>query len=225
MKCLIPIAGSDYFQNNICKGLLEFRNDFFLRKILYSRPWIKEIDEMIFIMQDSALARDFENKYLQNWFQNSKVIYLPSFTRGAAFSCLIGAALAYDNSDSPLIIDLADIYFESDFIPYKKATKVGYVFYFLNKNPIYSYLQIDLNEKIIKTREKKVISNNASAGVYCFPSTSSFIKSISYSIENKEDVTFNNLHYVCPLINYLIKAGIETKPIKVSKVFDVKNLT
>ena len=223
MKCLIPIAGPDYFKNNFCKGLLEFKNDFLLRKILYSRPWIKEVKELIFIMQDIGLARDFEKNYLKHWFDNPKVIYLPSFTKGAAFSSLAGVALAYDNFDEPLILDLADIYFETDFVPYQNKDRFGYVFYFLNENPIYSYLKVNAEEKIIKTREKKVISNRASAGVYCFPSSSTFIKSIIYSIENKEDLTFNNLHYVCPLINYLIKVGIKTVPIKVSEVFDLKN--
>jgi dTDP-glucose pyrophosphorylase len=131
--------------------------------------------------------------------------------------------LAYDNFDVPIIIDLADIYFETDFVPYQNEDRFGYVFYFLNENPIYSYLEVNAEEKIIKTIEKKVISNRASAGVYCFPSISTFIKSITYSIENKEDLTFNNLHYICPLINYLIKAGIKTTPVKVSEVFDLKN--
>ena len=223
MKCLIPIAGPDYFQDNHCKGLLEFEDDFFLRKILYSRPWIKEVDELIFIMQDIGSARAFERKYLKSWFVNPKVIYLPSFTNGAAFSSLAGAAFAYDDFDGPLIVDLADIYFETDFIPYQNKENVGYVFYFLNQNPIYSYLKVDIEEKIIQTREKEVISNRASAGVYCFPSISSFIKSLVYSIENKEYLTFKNLHYVCPLINYLIEEGIKTMPVKVSKVFDIKN--
>lgn len=223
MKCIIPIAGPDYFQNNFCKGLLEFKNDFLLRKVLYSRPWINKVKELIFVMQDSNLSRDFEKTYLNNWFENFKVIFLPDFTKGAAFSSLAAVSLAYDNLDTPLIIDLADIYFESNFIPYINNENVGYGFYFLNQSPIYSYLKIDADEKITKTREKKVISNKASAGVYCFPSISSFIKSVSYSIHNKEDLTFNNLHYVCPLLNYLIQSGIKVIPIKVSKVFDIKN--
>lgn len=224
MKCIVPIAGPDYFQNNFCKGLYEFKNDFFLRKILYSRPWIQKVDELIFIMQDIELARDFEKKYLKNWFKKSKVIFLPSFTKGATFSTLAGVALAYDDFDSPIIVDLADIYFETDFVPYRQNENSSYVFYFLNENPLYSYLKVDDNENVIKTREKKVISNRASAGVYCFPSTSSFIRCTSYSIENKKDLTHNNLHYVCPLINYLIKEGIKTIPIEVNNVLDIKTL-
>ena len=224
MKCIIPLAGTDYFLNNQCKGLLEFKNDFFLKKILFNRPWIKSVDEIIFIMQDLKEAREFEKKYLKNWFKNSRVIYLPSLTKGAAFSSLAGAALAYDKTDPPIIIDLADIYFESDFIPYQENENLGYAFYFLNENSSYSFLKINNENIIIETKEKKVISNKASAGVYCFPSTSSFIKSICFSIENQSDLTFNDLHYVCPLMNYLIKSGIITIPIKVRDVYDIKNI-
>ena len=222
MKCIVPIAGPEYFKEENCKGLIQFKDDFLLRSILYKRPWINKVDELIFIMQDLDIARDFEKSYLKKWFGNSKSIYIPSFTCGAAFSSLIGVSLAYTKSDMPIMIDLADIYFESNFIPYQKKEKDGFAFYFESNDPIYSYLKVDDYENIIETKEKKVISNKASAGVYCFPSSSSFIKSISYSILNSKKLTFNNLHYVCPLLNSLIASNIKVIPIKVKNVVDIK---
>ena len=47
---------------------------------------------------------------------------------------------------------------------------------------------------------------------------------ITNSIENKEDLTFNNLHYVCPLLNSLIASNINVIPIKVKNVLDIKTL-
>lgn len=224
MKCIVPIAGPEYFKDDQCKGLIKFKGDFLLRSILHSRPWINNIDELIFIMQDLDFARDFEKSYLKKWFINSKSIFIPSFTCGAAFSSLIGVSLAYNNLDMPILIDLADIYFESEFIPYQKKEKDGFAFYFESNNPIYSYLKVDEKGKILETKEKKVISNKASAGVYCFPSSSSFIKSISYSISNRKEITVNNLHYICPLLNSLIESGTDVIPIRTKNIIDIKNI-
>ena len=222
MKCIVPLAGEDYFKDGKCKGLIDTDSGPLLLSILNSRTWIKHLKELIFVVLDSELSRNFSQKYLKKWFPFCKIIYIPATTSGAALSLLSGLANACDINNEPILVDLADIKFSNKFVPYLNNEKFAYAFTFTSKKDCYSYLSIDSNGLVNKAKEKEVISDNASAGVYAFPSCSLLLKSIAYSLENPQKVIFKNLFYVCPLFNYLIESNIEVKLKEVHDVIDYK---
>ena len=113
----------------------------------------------------------------KNWFPNAKVVYLSNETCGAAFSVLAGLSICSTKGDEPIIIDLADIYFETNLIPYKNPETSGFVFAFTSKKPKYSYFKVKKNMTVEKAVEKEIISNYASTGVYAFPNFSKLLKS------------------------------------------------
>jgi len=222
LKSIIPIAGTDYFKKDFCKGLIKTEKGPLLKSVLQSRPWIKEISELIFVCIESKISRDFFKNYLKKWFPNCKVVYLSSPTAGAALSMLAGLSIASDRENEPIIIDLADIYFETDFIPYKNLENNGYAFTFRSNSDQYSYFELDNDFKVIKAVEKKPISQYASAGVYTFPSCSELLKALAFALNNAKQITYNDLFYVCPIMNYLIEENIDIKLIEVKNCIDFK---
>lgn len=222
MKSIIPIAGKEYFGDNFCKGLLETDNGPLLYSVLKSRPWIKYLDELIFVSLDSYISRNFFCNHVKSWFPNSHIIYLSKGTSGAAFSMLAGLSIASDRNNEPIIVDLADIYFETNFIPYQENEKCGYAFAFKSREKDYSYFKLDKSMKVIKVAEKEQISNYASAGVYTFPSCSILLKALAYAIENPRYTTYKDLFYVAPIMNYLIKKNNDITLIKVDNFIDYK---
>ena len=222
MKCIVPIAGKDYFKDGKCKGLINTDSGPLLLSILNSRAWIKHLKDIIFVVLDSELSRDFSQKYLKKWFPFCKVIFIPSTTSGAALSLLSGMSNACNINNEPILVDLADIKFTNKFVPYLNNEKYAYAFTFSSKKDCYSYFSTDSNGLVNEAKEKQVISEHASAGVYAFPSCSTLLKSIAYALENPQKVIFKNLFYVSPLFNYLIESNIDVKITKVQNVIDYK---
>ena len=184
VKSIIPLAGDDYFKEDFCKGLLDTKKGPLLYSVLKSRPWINNLSDLIFICLDSEMSRNFFNNYIRIWFPQSKIVYLSNKTSGAAFSILAGLSLASNKGNEPIIIDLADIYFETNFLPYKEFKDCGYAFAFKSKGNKYSYFELDEDMQVRKAAEKEQISNFASAGVYTFPSCSKLLKALAYALEN-----------------------------------------
>lgn len=224
MRLIVPIAGPDFFKNGSCKGLISTNSGPLLLSTITSRIWFKYIKKLIFVILDSPDARAFTSNYLTKWFPKSQVVFLPEITAGAALSTLAGLAIQSDIKNEPILIDLADIQFTTDFIPYKKNEDNAYAFTFESNKDIYSYFALDETGQVILAKEKKVISNIASAGVYCFPSCSCLLKAIAYALENPNKSTYNELFYMTPLFNYLILEGIKIKLKPVDNIFDLKNI-
>ena len=222
MKSIVPIAGEDYFKKDFCKGLIKTEKGPLLYSVLRSRPWINELSELIFVCIESNISRDFSKNYLKKWFPNCKVVYLSNPTSGAAFSMLAGLSIASDKENEPIIIDLGDIYFETDFIPYKNLEYSGYAFTFKSNSNQYSYFELDKDFKVKKAIEKNPISSYASAGVYTFPSCSELLKALAFALDNAKQITYNDLFYVCPIMNYLIEENIDIKLIEVKNCIDFK---
>ena len=69
---------------------------------------------------------------------------------------------------------------------------------------------MDKKNNVIEVAEKKVISNNATAGIYYYRKGKDFVKA-AYSMIQK-DIRINNEFYICPIFNEMI---INDKLIKI----------
>ena len=226
MQVIVPLAGPDYFSSKVAKGLeRSIFGEFQLKHILETRPWSKENKlKYSFILHDSNESRSFAKNYLSNWFDNTSYVFLSDYTDGAAFSAISAISFYGVNLNCPLIIDLADIYFESDSKPdfsgeFSSCSFIGYSF--KSQSPLYSYFKTANNE-IIETLEKNVISENASAGVYAYKNASLFLEGFSEILKNPKPFLYKDMLFVAPLTNGLTKNGKKGKIIKVHKHFDYK---
>ena len=226
MKVVVPLAGPEYFKFKLPKGLNLGRSGKpQLLEILKSRIWSNHSNlQYIFILKDSFSSRNFANEYLSIWFPNSNFIFLSKYSQGAALSSLSAISFHEFAEDSPIIFDLADIYFETKIFPdfdlkFKEYSFLGYTF--KSSLDIYSYYKLE-GDKIIYAEEKKVISNNASAGVYVYKSSSIFLKAISKVLSKPTDYLYKEILYLSPIVNGLIESNEYATVIEVENHFDYK---
>lgn len=210
MYCIIPLAGPDCYSKKFgIRALFPIDGIPLVKKTLLSRQWFINGDlkpeKIIFVLKDFPQLNILKS-FLASEFPNSQNITLSSCSKGALLSAVSGTSLI-SNFNEPLIIDLVDLIYYSDFSPVQlfnsKLSPSGIIPYFQSQNPKYSYLKLE-NDVLIQANEKKVISTNASAGTYFFKNTPIFIDVVRRSIENPILSTYKNSYYLCPSYNTLI---------------------
>ena len=171
---------------------------------------------LIFILRDDQIDNFQYNEILKNKFGNKiKIVTVDGLTGGATESCL--AAKKYINNKYPLSIYTVDVNF---FPRYTKSTfnkndDAG-IIVFKSNSESHSYASLDNKNNVYKTAEKKVISNNALAGVYYFKNGSIFVNYAEKAV--KENLRSQKEFYIAPLYNLLIKDKFKVKAKEISKI-------
>lgn len=229
MICIVPLAGPDFERaDGSVKAEFQVDGQPLLRRALESRIWWQQGllngSGLIFILHDTARSRRFVSEKLAQWYPDCHFVYLSDFTAGAALSAVAALALVKDYN-APLVIDLCDILFslQTETLCMLTDPQVtgGLAVTFTSDNPKYSYLVCDKAGKMVRSREKQVISNRASAGVYFFQSAAVFLRALAHSMDNAADLSFNNLLYICPALNGVIAQGF---PVRCIDAFDVRDI-
>ncbi len=166
--------------------------------------------------------KEHYDKYsLYQIFQNATLgvyecIKLEAPTKGAA--CTVLTAIDFINNDNELVIANGDQLFDvkiDKFVDFARKTKLdGAIMTFHSSHPRWSYARADSHGNVIEVAEKKVISENATTGVYYFKKGSDFVEAATAMIA--KDIRFDDDFYVCPVYNELILKGAKVKiwPIK-----------
>ena len=150
------------------------------------------------------------DKRIKGILPEANLFSVEKTTRGAVETCLL-AESAIDRKDAVIIMD-CDLEFRSTSflsairnVLSRPATEVdgGALVSFESCNPKYSYAEVDENNRVICTAEKKVISNHALCGAYFFSVASGFLKA-AHRLLN--DAAFTEPeYYVSLLYNDLLK--------------------
>jgi len=221
LKCIVPLAGPDIYTDKYgLKPAYDMDGEPLLVKAIHSRNWYGKSlleEDLIFVIRNFEQLGELQN-FLQSNFPQSKQVIIPESTKGALMSALVGAALVNDFSE-PIVIDLVDILFSGDLDPAEIFNQhesiAGILPYFISDNPKYSYLELDDNSNVLRTREKEVISKYASAGVYFFKNLQTLLQSATFSIDNFHEVSFNDLLFLCPSFNGIIENKNTVKAVHV----------
>ena len=83
----------------------------------------------------------------------------------------------------------------------------------------WSYAKTDNQGRVTEVAEKKVISNDATAGYYYWSKGSDFVKYAEEMINANDRV--NNEFYVAPVYNYAVKDGKNICITQVDKVYEL----
>jgi hypothetical protein len=225
MHVIVPLAGPDFVRaDGSIKALELFQGQPLLKYALDSRPWASKAKSYSFVLYDCDETRRFAHVHLSQWYRGCSIVYLSAFTRGAAISALAGLSVLHEFRQ-PLIIDLADIIYNSNInigqVLEAEQSIGGIALVFESHNPQYSYLACDSNGQVVEAAEKKVISDQASAGTYIFRNCATALKAVAHAIENESSQTHNDLFYVCPLFNGILAQG---KQVALARVFDIMDL-
>lgn len=133
------------------------------------------------------------------------IVPVREVTEGAA--CTVLLAEEYIDNDSPLMTANSDQYIDIDINEYlmKGAEADGLIMTMTADDPKWSFINFDSNNYVTEVREKEVISNEATVGIYNFNRGADFVKYAKRMIENNERV--NGEFYVAPVYNQLIRDG------------------
>ena len=200
------------------KPLIEINNKPMIQWVIES---LKLEGNYIFIVQKEHQEKYNINSVLKILKPNCKIIELDSVTEGAACTTLL--AKKFINSNNPLVIANSDQYIEWNSIKsmYNFNSKKidGSILTFEATHPKWSYAKVDKNNFVLEVAEKKVISKNATVGVYYWKKGSDYIKYAESMI--KKNIRVNKEFYVCPVFNEAIQ---DKKKIIIDKVLEMHGL-
>lgn len=134
-----------------------------------------------------------------------EVVSVDHVTEGAA--CTVLLAEKYIDNDSPLMIANSDQYVDININEYllKGQSYDGLIMTMYADDPKWSFIALDEDDMVKLIREKEVISNEATVGIYNFAKGSDFVSNAKKMVEL--DLRVNGEFYVAPVYNMMIEDG------------------
>ena len=220
MNVLIPMAGAGKrFADAgyvFPKPLIEVNNKPMIQLVLES---LNLNANYIFIIQKEHQIKYNIKSVLKILKPDCKIIELDHVTEGAACTTLL--AKKYINNKNPLIIANSDQYivWNSSKALYDFNSKKldGAILTFDAIHPKWSYAKCNKDGYVNEVAEKKVISRNATVGVYYWKNGSDYVSSAEQMI--KKNIRVNNEFYVCPVYNEFLLKDKKVKIHNVKKMY------
>ena len=136
-----------------------------------------------------------------------EVIPVPGVTEGAA--CTVLLAREWIDNDEPLMIANSDQYVDLSIEDYLAVgddkSVAGWIMTFESDHPKWSFCRMHPDGTVSEVVEKKVVSNEATVGIYNFQRGRDFVGSADAMIA--ADLRVNDEFYVAPCYNQLIAEG------------------
>ena len=220
LNVLIPMAGAGkrFLDAGYMfpKPLIEIDNKPMIQIVIES---LNLDANYIFIIQKDH-QKKFNIKSVLNILKpNCKIIELDHLTEGAACTTLL--AKKFINNSDPLIIANSDQYIEWNtskvLYDFNSKNLDGAILTFESIHPKWSYAKCDKDNFVTEVAEKKVISKNATVGVYYWKRGSDYVSSAEKMI--KKNTRINNEFYVCPVYNEFLSKNKKVKIHNVNKMF------
>jgi HAD superfamily hydrolase (TIGR01509 family) len=150
---------------------------------------------------------------------NCKIIIVDELTEGACCTTLL--AEKFIDNDNPLLIANSDQFMDWNSGEYYHSLNTkgidGSIIIFENNHPKWSYVKCDEYGNVLELKEKEVISNNATVGVYFWNKGSDYVKYSKQMI--LKNIRVNNEFYVAPVYNEAILDGKIIKTYKINKMW------
>ena len=150
----------------------------------------------IFICQEEHIQKYHLDITLNAIAPSCTIIPITYITEGAA--CTVLLAEQYINVEAPLMIANSDQYVDVDI-------NDGLIMTMPANHPKWSYIQFDNQGYVTLVREKEVISNEATVGIYNFARGNEFVEFAHQMI--RKNIRVNNEFYVAPIYNEMIASG------------------
>lgn len=159
----------------------------------------------IFICQQEHLERYGLAKKLETIAPGCVIITIDHITEGAA--CTVLLAERYIDNDEPLMIANSDQYVDTDINAYLEALGEhdGLIMTMPADDPKWSFIRYDDQGRVTLVREKEVISDQATVGIYNYAHGRDFVRYAHQMID--KNIRVNNEFYVAPVYNEMIGAG------------------
>jgi dTDP-glucose pyrophosphorylase len=166
-----------------------------------------EQHQFIFICQKEHQEKFLFDNALKELSPGSIIIGIDGLTQGAAETVLFAAHLI--DNDYPLVIANSDQYVEYKLNTFFESLNSngnhGSILTMTSDDAKWSYIKYGENRLVTEVREKEVISDEATVGIYGFAKGADFVKAARKMI--KSDSRVNGEFYVAPVYNELIEEG------------------
>jgi HAD superfamily hydrolase (TIGR01509 family) len=219
LNILIPMAGAgSRFANagyTFPKPLIEVNGKPMIQVV---KDNLAMDGQFIFIVNSEHYTK-YNLEYMLNAISpNCKIITVNTLTEGAACTTLLAKELI--DNDCQLLIANSDQYIDwnsSEFMYSLQGEHVdGGILTFENSHPKWSYAKTK-DGFVTTVQEKKVISNEATVGIYHWKKGSDYVKYAEQMIT--KDIRVNNEFYVAPVYNEAIEDGKKFKTYKVDAMY------
>ena len=210
LNIVVPMAGrGSRFSNagyKMPKPLIDVHGHYMIEYVTKNlTPQIEH--RFIYICQEEHLEKYQLEKYLRQIAPDCVVVTVDHITEGAA--CTVLLAEEYINSNDPLMIANSDQYIDTDINHYLRQMNNhdGLIMTMPANDPKWSFIKVDEKNLVSMVREKEVISNEATVGVYNYKHGKDFVKYAHLMIG--KNIRVNNEFYVAPVYNEMIDAGMK----------------
>ena len=181
---------------------------------IYGHPMIEYVTQnirpdcahrFIYICQQEHLERYHLAQELERMAPGCVVVTVDHITEGA--TCTVLLAEPYINNEDALMIANSDQFVDTDINAYISAMEShdGLIMTMPASDTKWSYIHYDAQGFVTLVREKEVISDQATVGIYNYKHGSDFVKFAHQMID--KNVRVNNEFYVAPVYNEMIEAG------------------
>ena len=181
-------AGSRFKVNGfeMPKPLIMIKNKPFFYWATMSIKKYVDLEDLTFVVLRDHVNKFNIDKEILNYFSEAKIIIIEEVLPGPVFTSLTGIKNINDNL--PIIFNDCDHMFKcseiNNLLNVKEMSIDGGLFTFESNKPQYSYIKYDINNKIVGTVEKKVVSNHSICVAYLFKNVNIFRRIANEYIDN-----------------------------------------
>jgi HAD superfamily hydrolase (TIGR01509 family) len=165
-------------------------------------------NDKIFIIYFSDLDKYNFTNILGKKYKENSFIPISYQTAGAVETLYNGLNKIINLSDNKKCVLLdCDTFYTQDILSIARTIPDNLVFYTkkYDESPIYSYISLNSENKIVEIKEKVKISSNANTGCYVFNNIDILLYYCNYVLDNK--ITFNGEPYTSCVIDQMIKTN------------------
>lgn len=206
LNIVIPMAGkgSRFSKEGyvLPKPLIDVKGKTMIERVINNlKP--NQAHKFIFVCQESHLKEYNLETIIANCTDNYEIVAINTITDGAARTVLMSKK--YINNCNELMIANCDQYVDININDYLKEIKGkdGLIMTMPANDPKWSFIKYDESKRVTLVREKEVISNEATVGIYNFSKGSDFVYFAEQMI--KKNIKVNNEFYVAPVYNEMIE--------------------
>lgn len=201
MNIIIPIGGiGKRFKEEgyiTPKPLINVLGEHMLCKLI-SGLSIKIDDNLHIVYNPELNSYNFESLLRFKFPKiNINFLCLDGITKGASETILFGLERMSSKLNENFLILDCDTFYDDDILEkYRSCTNKNTIFYFNDTQdlPIFSYIKIDPENRVIDIKEKVKISDNANTGAYGF-SNGNVLKKYCKKISNNDNELYTSLVY------------------------------
>lgn len=172
----------------------------------------------IFICRREHAAGYGLDRLLKELAPGCEIVLSDGLTAGAA--CTVLLARQFINTEDPLMIANSDQLTDADVDAYldSMGEADGLIMTMRADDPKWSFVRLDGRGLVAEVAEKRVVSNEATVGVYNFRRGGDFVRAAETMIG--KDLRVNGEFYVAPVYNELIAQGKDVAVYNVGAEFD-----